>query len=122
MIKLEFYNNKGVLVEKVIDKDAKIKGFTVTEYSFDLNKRIDNSNFEYISHDITKVDTLQKAVDLYKSKFNEYEKKSYDWKGYSLGCLKFYWENDTTDVMTYVKLNYMGNEVMNFDMNKLGFN
>lgn len=44
-----------------------------------------------------------------------------DWKGHSFGCLKFYWDNGETEVLTYVKLNYKGYEINEFDVQELRF-
>ncbi|MBD1379225.1 hypothetical protein [Metabacillus arenae] len=117
---IKFYENNN-LIEKEIDKDKIIKGFVITEGHLNLNNRINNHEFEFIGSRSTKAKSFQDAVNIYKEKFDEYEKKSYDWKGHSVGCLKFYWNNGETEVLTYVKLNYKGEEVIEFDIEELGF-
>jgi uncharacterized protein YxeA len=115
------YYQGSKLVEIDIDKDEKIGGFTVTEGHLNLNNRLSNTEFEFIGSNVTRMKSLQKAVNVFRKKFDEYEMKSFDWKGHSAGCLKFYWNNGKIDVLTYLKLNYQGNEVMSFDFEKLGF-
>ncbi|MET3505620.1 hypothetical protein [Halalkalibacter oceani] len=118
--KIKFYRN-GTSTEIELDKDEKVEGFVITEAHLDLNNRISNTEFDILGVEATEANSFQDAVDIYNDKFNEYEKKSFDWKGYSAGCLKFYWSNEETDVLTYLKLNYNGEEVMDFDFEELGF-
>lgn len=120
MTTIKFHENNN-LIEKEFNKDKLVNGFTITEGHLDLNKRIDDHNLEFLGSNITKANSLQDAVNIYRKKYDEYDLKSFDWKGHSAGCLKFYWDNGETEVLTYLKLNYNGQEVMEFDFDELGF-
>lgn len=120
MTVISYYGEGFNLIEKEINKDTKLNGFTVTEGHLDLNDRVGN-DIKCIGRNVYKAKSFQDAVNFYRTKFDEYEEKSFDWKGHSAGALKFYWNNGKTDVLTYLKLNYNGHEINSFDFEELGF-
>ena len=122
MTVFKYYSNGFNLKEKEIDKDAPLKRLVVSVLTVDLDNCDDEENPKMVSFKQHRGKTLQEAVDIFKEQYNTYESKAIDWKGHSLGALKFYWQDEQErNVLTIVKLLYCGNEISEFDVDELNF-
>lgn len=117
----KYYTKSGIerLVET--DKNESLKQLSVNIWTGDPNNRDEQGNASMVSFERHKADTLQEAVKLFKEQYNEFVSKASDFKGHTLGSLRFYWHKDDLDFLTYVTLTYRGNEIFEFDMEELGF-
>lgn len=116
------YYDGTQLKEKEIDKDKPLQQLMVTVWSGDLNNRDEQGHPTQTDLEFYKGKTLQEVVNKFKEQYERFEPISFDWKGHSHGCLKFYWDDEQgREILTYVKLNYCGNEIIEFNTEELGF-
>lgn len=79
---------------------------------FDLNERIGKHNEpKLIRQNILEFVDKDKTIKEYKKLINKYMKKSYDFKGYSEGAIKFYYEEKSNDILTLILVHCNGEEV-----------
>lgn len=122
MTKFSYYTKGMNKKTKDIDKDSPINGLTVTVWTGNLDQRDESGFPKMIDFEVLKAKTFSKAVDLYKKQYEKYEARSFDWKGHSFGCMKFYWEDQSeNNFLTVVKLNYLDNEIAEFNMEEFDF-
>lgn len=92
-----------------------MKDWKVIVQHQDLNNRIGEHNSPAVIATLKfEYDDKESAFKKFGELFNEYEDRSYDWKGHSFGALKFYhdYEESGNDILTYVLLYYKGEEYM----------
>jgi len=81
----------------------------------DLNVRVgvgEHNEPKVINHSVLKFKTKKELMVKYEELINEYIDKSYDWKCHSEGAMKFYYEKDGMDILTYLLVYHNGEEVM----------
>ena len=79
----------------------------------DLDVRVgEHSEPKVINHKVIRFKSKEDLLVEYEKLINEYIKKSYDWKGHSQGAMKFYYEKDGMDILTYLLVYHDGDEVM----------